>query len=93
MPDLSNQNVFQILIIFSQQQSLHMTMSVFIYACMISKYHRIFGNLKELFFRQRAASICGFVGLWVGRRKNLYALIGFQIANENHQKLDEIAVE
>ena len=34
-----------------------------------------------------------FVGGSVGRRENLYALIGFQIANENHQKLDEIAVE
>ena len=48
-------------------------------------------------FRQRAASICGFVGGFVGgsvgRRKNLYALIGFKIANENHQKLDEVAVE
>ena len=54
------------------------------------------GDYSLIVFRQRAASICGFVGGfvggWVCRRKNLYALIGFQTANENRQKSHRVAV-
>ena len=48
MTNLSKQNWFKILTIFSQEQSLHMTMSVFIYVSMISKHHGIFWNLQDL---------------------------------------------
>ena len=48
MPSLSKQNWLKILTIFSQEQSLRMTMSVFTYVRMISKHHGIFWNLQDL---------------------------------------------
>ena len=41
-------NQVDVLTIFGQEQSLHLTISVFMYESMISKHHGIFWNLQDL---------------------------------------------